>query len=254
MRVLPVLDLLNGVVVRGVAGRRSTYLPVRSQLASGADPSTIARAFREQFQLRACYLADLDAIVHGRPNLPVYSRLRAEGMHLLIDAGVRTAADASRIVEAGAGHVILGLESSPGPESLRQILDTVGSSQVVFSLDLKEGCPLVLPGSGWDGLTPRQIADVVIQQGVESLIVLDLAGVGMGRGINSAELCEDLRRDYPLLRLVTGGGVRDVTDLEREARRGVAAVLVASALHDGRLRPGEIFPFTHGWPTGPSVD
>lgn len=254
MRVLPVLDLLNGVVVRGIAGQRSTYLPVRSQLASGADPSLIARAFRERFQLSACYLADLDAIMHGRPNLAIYRRLQSEGMHLLIDAGVRTVADARQVLESGAAQAVVGLESSPGPDSLRRILDEIGPHRVVFSLDLKEGCPLAIAGSGWEGLAPREIAAIAIEMGVDAMIVLDLAGVGMGRGIASSELCDQLRNDHSALRLVTGGGVRNVDDLEREARLGVAAVLVASALHDGQLRAAEVFPFTQGWPCGRTTD
>ena len=46
----------------------------------------------------------------------------------------------------------------------------------------------------------------------------------------------------------TGGGVRDVVDLESEAGRGAAAVLVASALHDGRLSAADVQPFSRGWP------
>jgi hypothetical protein len=44
MRILPVLDLMNGVVVRGVGGRRSEYRPVASRLAVSADPADVAAA------------------------------------------------------------------------------------------------------------------------------------------------------------------------------------------------------------------
>jgi phosphoribosylformimino-5-aminoimidazole carboxamide ribotide isomerase len=37
------------------------------------------------------------------------------------------------------------------------------------------------------------------------------------------------------LHLVTGGGVRDIADLTRLVELGVQGVLVASALHDGRI-------------------
>lgn len=248
MRVLPVLDLLNGVAVHGIAGRRSTYRPVQSRLARGAEPLELVRAFRDQFQLATCYLADLDAILHGRPNLRLFDQLKSAGFGLMIDAGVRRLADAREIVKAGAQLVIVGLETSPGPDSLREIVDELGPEQVVFSLDLKEGRPLTLPGSGWEFMGARQIASQVVEAGLQSLILLDLAGVGMGSGIPTAELCGQLRRDFPSLRLITGGGVRNVADLEHEAHRGVAAVLVASALHDGRLTAADVFPYSQGWP------
>lgn len=248
MRVLPVLDLLNGVAVHGIAGRRSTYLPVRSRLVGGADPLELAQAFRHQLHLEICYLADLDAILHGRPNLRLFERMRAEGLRLMVDAGVRHRADAREILSAGAERVILGLETSAGPDSLREIVDDLGPDRVVFSLDLKEGEPLTPPGSSWQFLGPRQIVSRVVELGIQAVILLDLAAVGMGHGVPTAELCTALRLEFPGLRLITGGGVRDVVDLEREARRGAAAVLVASALHDGRLSAADVQPFSRGWP------
>lgn len=248
MRVLPVLDLLNSVAVHGIAGRRSTYRPVQSRLYRGAEPLQLMRAFRDQFQLSTGYLADLDAILHGRPNLRLFDQLRAAGFGLMIDAGVRRMADAREILEAGAQLVIVGLETSPGPESLREIVDELGPEQVVFSLDLKRGQPLTLKGSGWELMTVSQIVSRVVESGIRSMILLDLAGVGMGTGIPTAELCDEVRRRFPGLRVITGGGVRNVVDLEQEARRGVTAVLVASALHDGRLTAADVFPFSQGWP------
>ena len=47
MTVLPVLDVLEGVVVRGVAGQRAEYRPLRSRLVESAVPLDVARALRE---------------------------------------------------------------------------------------------------------------------------------------------------------------------------------------------------------------
>src|SRR5947207_216178 len=91
--ILPVLDLMHGQIVRGVAGNRAAYRPVESRLVRSADPLTVARAFRTQFGFTEFYLADLDAIQGGRPALDVYHALRADGYRLWIDAGIRTARD-----------------------------------------------------------------------------------------------------------------------------------------------------------------
>jgi phosphoribosylformimino-5-aminoimidazole carboxamide ribotide isomerase len=53
-------------------------------------------------------------------------------------------------------------------------------------------------------------------------------------------LCRELRGVYPQLELLTGGGVRNVGDLRQLVASGCDAVLVASALHDGRLSAADL--------------
>jgi len=45
MRIIPVIDLMHGQVVRGIAGQRHTYQPIQSRLVASADPMAVARAF-----------------------------------------------------------------------------------------------------------------------------------------------------------------------------------------------------------------
>src|SRR5205085_9347687 len=60
--LLPVIDLMQGEVVHGIAGRREEYRPIVSILAESTKPLAVARAFREEFGFNELYLADLDAI------------------------------------------------------------------------------------------------------------------------------------------------------------------------------------------------
>src|SRR5262249_17293130 len=83
-RILGVLDLMRGVVVRGIAGRREQYAPVVSRLCSSARPAEVARALVEQLGLTELYLADLDAIPGAEPAWPVYEQIRAAGASLWI--------------------------------------------------------------------------------------------------------------------------------------------------------------------------
>src|SRR5256886_15295063 len=99
MRILPVLDLMHGQVVRGIAGRRHEYRPIRSPLTTSAVPLAVARAFREHFGLIELYLADLDAIAGSPPALGTYADLQNDEFKLLIDAGLRSAADAAPLLE-----------------------------------------------------------------------------------------------------------------------------------------------------------
>ena len=67
MRFLPVLDIRGGIVVRALAGRRSEYRPLVSQLTDSTDPVVVAEAIRADFGWTEFYVADLDAINRFRP-------------------------------------------------------------------------------------------------------------------------------------------------------------------------------------------
>lgn len=229
MRLIPVIDILNRVVVRGVAGQRDQYRPIQSPLTDSVDPLSMALAIREKFGFDELYVADLDAITRGQPDLSLYESLRNHGFRLWIDAGISSPVAAREHIDLGVERVIVGLESCPSPESLGEILHSVPSDRVAFSLDLKEGVPMGSPA--W-GTSPLEIARMAIKAGITKLIVLDLAAVGVGDGVPTIELCRKIRSlaDCPP-EIITGGGVRDRWDLELLAQAGVDGVLVASALH-----------------------
>jgi len=240
VRILPVLDLKEGRVVRGIAGRRAEYHPVVSRLTASAAPRDVAMAFLDHFGLNELYVADLDAIAGAAPALATFAALHALGCTLWVDAGLRTAEDAEPLRTAAVARIVAGLETLAGPEELTRLHERCEAS-VVFSLDLKEGQPLG-NGTAWgDGAVP--IAAWAVAQGVRSVLVLDLARVGVGAGTGTEELCTLLATAFPHVEVLAGGGVRGPEDLHRLRRGGVRGVLLASALHDGRLSAVDLRPF-----------
>ncbi len=234
MRVIPVLDLMGGQVVRGIAGRRAEYRPIVSPLARTSSPLDVAQGFRDHFGLTTLYVADLDAIA-GLPTAnATIGALHAAGFTLWVDAGLRVAADAKRLVDAGVSRLIAGLESLSGPEELATLVADQGTGKIVFSLDLKEGASLA--SSAWTEPGPIAIARRAMACGIGSILLLDLARVGVGQGTGTESLCAQLRKERPDLELTVGGGVRGRDDLARLQRQGADNVLIASALHDGTLR------------------
>ncbi len=141
MRILPVIDVLNGVVVRGVAGRRNEYRPIASRWTNSTNPLDIASALEQTFGFRRFYLADLDGIVQGRPNLDLYRRLADRGYELLIDAGVRETRHAAQVLQQGAQTAIVGLETLASIGTLVELIEQFTADRIVFSLDLKQGQP-----------------------------------------------------------------------------------------------------------------
>src|SRR5262245_43017638 len=123
MRVIPVIDLMHGQVVRGVAGRRSEYRPIESRIAADAQPMTVARALVERFGFDEVYVADLDAILQREPNAEAWKEISNAGMSIWLDAGFGPSnfgpsqalqPHDQRVTDiSGTGILIVALESLP---------------------------------------------------------------------------------------------------------------------------------------------
>ena len=130
----------------------------------------------------------------------------------------------------------------PSPDVLKEIVSAVGSERTIFSLDMREGEPLRMWESAepeafaTDPLSPRASASLAIAIGITRLIVLDFARVGRNEGIGTEDLCHQIVAAYPHVDVFAGGGISAWGEIKRLESIGVKGVLVASALHDRRLR------------------
>jgi phosphoribosylformimino-5-aminoimidazole carboxamide ribotide isomerase len=244
MQVIGVLDLLDGRAVhaRATEGGRGKYQPVREVAGVPLDPGdaiALARAYVERLGVRELYAADLDAIRGAEPQRALTAGVARLGAPLWLDAGVRTVADARAALAGGASRVVVGLETLPSFGTLADVCGMAGGECIAFSLDLRDGVPVggdevVAPGTSVHTLAARA-ADA----GVGAVIVLDLARVGTGAGVDLA-LLRRVRAAAPYVALFAGGGVRGSDDLARLADAGCDGALVATALHDGRLGAREV--------------
>jgi phosphoribosylformimino-5-aminoimidazole carboxamide ribotide isomerase len=248
VQIIPVLDLAGGIAVHAQAGNRSQYAPLESGLVPGrvGDPAALLRAFHATLGVHECYVADLDAIQGGAVQRTLIREL-AE-FHtgfagaLLVDAGTHLPEGALEVLSCGASEVVIGLETLRAFADLAAIVGVVGSSRVVFSLDLRLGNPIFhqamqdAQGSGPDAI---QLAEQAAATGVATLLLLDLGRVGTGCGVDLG-LLESLRSRLPDIRLLAGGGVLTRRDLERMRDAGCDGALVASAIHNGRLSAADL--------------
>jgi phosphoribosylformimino-5-aminoimidazole carboxamide ribotide isomerase len=234
MKVIPVIDILGGIVVHAVGGNRATYKPIASCLTDSTKPVEVASAIRDAYGLSEIYVADLDAIEGRSPALDTLLRLGDLDFLVWCDGGVRDLDTAHALDRAGVKRMIAGLETLAGPRELAEICAAYGRDRVVFSLDLRAGKPCG-DALAWGTDDPAAIAANAIDRGIGAVIVLDLARVGGTHGTGTEALCGTLSERFPGIEIVAGGGVRSVDDLRRLARIGVKSVLVGTALHDRRL-------------------
>ncbi len=236
--VLPVIDLQDHAVVRGVGGQRQLYRPIRSQLTPSANPGDVAKALHGFYGFRDIYVADLDAIAGAELDWPSYQAINSAGMRIWLDAGLcdRELARSllTRVPHDWFQRIIIGLESLRDRRDLPPLVDVLGQERTVFSLDLRDGKPLthIAPWRDWN---PVDIMVDVAKAGIGSVIVLDLVAVGSRGGPSTSAVCRALRQAHPQLEIVSGGGVRNLDDTRSLLDAGCDRVMVASALHDGCL-------------------
>jgi phosphoribosylformimino-5-aminoimidazole carboxamide ribotide isomerase len=234
MKIVPVLDLLDGQVVHGVGGERQDYRPIKSKLTDGTNPLDVAAALHRHFGFTEFYVADLDAIGGAEPSFSTFAGLRAAGFRLWVDAGVVRAQRALDLAAAGVDRIIAGLETLTGPDVLTEVCRAI-PDRTVFSLDLRAGQP-VRANERWNA-DPWAVLEQAIGVGVGAVLLVDVARVGMRSGTGTEELCARVAAAWPHIEVIAGGGIRNRDDLARLERAGVRAALMATALHDGSLPP-----------------
>jgi phosphoribosylformimino-5-aminoimidazole carboxamide ribotide isomerase len=226
-------------VVRAVGGRREDYQPVESHLTGCVDPITVAASLLHAAGATELYVADLDAIAGKAPvSSAVGQLIDVCRRPIWVDVGLGPFKRPSVLPVDEHVRPVVGSETCLSPDTLRQALAETGERQLAFSIDLKHGRLLGnwrdrdLEGDG-DVLT---LTRQVVELGVRTLIVLDLARVGTGTGSGTEPLLRAIRAEFPGVELIAGGGVKTWADVERLGEAGADAVLVASALHDGTLK------------------
>lgn len=223
--VIPVIDLMGGLVVHARFGDRAHYRPIRSLLCESSRIEDIVPALLDLFAFQRLYVADLDALLGQPRQLSAIDAVRraAPKLPLWIDAGVRDGQDLAAIAERGTPVLASETLTAAGAERLLAACPTA-----VLSVDYR-GDRLL----GEPALLDR------LRHWPAHVIAMNLARVGSGLGPDLKQIAA-LRRLTPQSRLYAGGGVRNALDLARARQAGAAGALVASALHDGRIKRADL--------------
>jgi phosphoribosylformimino-5-aminoimidazole carboxamide ribotide isomerase len=237
VKIIPVIDVLGGRVVHAIRGRRKEYQPLKSILCASTDPVDVAAALKA-LGFSELYVADLDAITRGQANFSIFKNIADKtGLELMVDAGIDTLKKAESVLESHVSKVIIGTETLPSASLVAEAIGLFGSEKIMVSLDLMGD--RVISGFELGALKdPVALLREFQEAGVSQVIVLDLARVGSGEGVNVPFLREVLRNIKA--NVYVGGGVRDVKDLVELKGVGVFGVLVATALHSGKISLKEL--------------
>jgi phosphoribosylformimino-5-aminoimidazole carboxamide ribotide isomerase len=224
--VVPAVDVQDGRVVQLVGGARGTGReygdPVEAAerwVAAGAD---------------TLHMVDLDGAFEGqRANAPaVEAVLDAVDADVQLGGGIRTVEDAVGLLDLGADRVVLGTAAVESPDIVADIsADHPGS--VVVSLDAKDGEVVVEGWTEGTGLDPAEAAARYEELGAGAVLFSVVDVVGRLEGVRT----DPVRRvvEAVSIPVIASGGVATVDDVANLEGAGAAAVVVGSALYEGRF-------------------
>lgn len=230
--VIPAVDVQDGTVVQLVGGERGTG-------KSYGEPVAAARQWINA-GAQTLHLIDLDGAFEGhRVNAEAIKAVveEADDITVQVGGGIRSVDDAIEVLDLGVDRVILGTAAVNDPQIVERI-HRRRQGTVIVSLDAKDGSVVV---EGWTestGLSPADAARQYADLGAAAILFTDVDVEGQLAGVRT-EPVEAVTKavDIPV---IASGGVATVEDIRALREAGAAAVVVGSALYEGRLSFSEL--------------
>ncbi len=219
MEIIPVIDLLNGVVVHAKKGQRKHYAPIRSVLSSDCTPERVVSSFLSLFPFKTIYIADLNSIMKSGDNDPIIHNLleKFPQLQFWIDQGLPTN---SELLNSQQVIPVIGSESVTAASTQRI---TSFRFDYILSLDFLEDRML-----GYEPLFHESTL------WPEKVIIMTLSKVGSNTGPDIKRL-KYFQDHWPNTTFVAAGGLRNEQDITLLQKNRIKSILAASALHSGKI-------------------
>ncbi len=226
-RVIPCLDVDAGRVVKG-----TNFVDIRD----AGDPVELAARYDAEGADELVFL-DITATSDKRETVVELARRVADECFIpfTIGGGIRSAADAQGVLDAGADKVSVNSAAVARPALIAELADVFGAQCVVLAIDAKR------VGDGWEvfvagGRTATGI-DVVgwVREGVERgageilLTSMDRDGTNDGYDLELTRAVSEAVG----VPVIASGGAGTLEHLAQALQAGADAALAASIFHYG---------------------
>jgi imidazole glycerol-phosphate synthase subunit HisF len=233
-RIIPCLDVTDGRVVKGIQ-----FL----QLRDAGDPVEQAAAYDAQGADEICFL-DISASPEGRSTIVDVVARTADRVFtpLTVGGGVRTIADAERLLAAGADKIAVNTAAIRRPALVDEIAGRFGVQALVVAVDARGRGDGTWEVYSHGGRTPEGLDAVAWAR--------EIAGRGAGEILLTSMDRDGTRAGYDLalvgavagavtVPVIASGGVGTLDDLAAGLAAGADAVLAASIFHFGEHTIGD---------------
>jgi imidazole glycerol-phosphate synthase subunit HisF len=235
-RIIPCLDVDAGRVVKGVE-----FVDIRD----AGDPVELAAHYDREGADELVFL-DITATHEKRDTIARLARSTADEVFVpfTIGGGIRSAADAQAVLDAGADKVSVNSAALERPELIDELAGVFGAQCVVLAIDAKArtGAGDGNGGPAWEAYlaggrtaTGRDVvgwAREAVERGAGEILLTSMDRDGTSEGYDLA--LTSAVSDAVSVPVIASGGAGELEHLAEALRAGADAVLCASIFHYGR--------------------
>lgn len=235
-RIIPCLDVAAGRVVKG-----TRFMDLRDQ----GDPAELAAAYERQGADELVVLNIQAGTAGTPPDTDTVARVRAAiGLPLCVGGGVRSLADAERVLAAGADKIAINSRAYRDPGLVEALAREFGSQACVVAIDAARGpdgrARVALDaGTTLTDEAPETWTRRAVALGAGEILLTSRDQDGTRGGYDLYLLAACVRAAGPVPVIASGGASLPDHVLDG-IRAGAGAALLAGALHDGSLTVGDI--------------
>jgi cyclase len=232
-RVIPCLDVDAGRVVKG-----TNFVDLRD----AGDPVALAERYDLEGADELVFL-DITATHEKRDTIVELARRTADNVFIpfTIGGGIRSAADAQAVLDAGADKVSVNSAAVARPELIDELAEVFGAQCVVLAVDARRS------GDGWEvhvaggrTATGRDVVAWVgeaVERGAGEILLTSMDRDGTEDGYD-LELVAAVSGTVGVP-VIASGGAGTLEHLVEALRAGADAALAASIFHYGRFSVAE---------------
>lgn len=223
-RVIPILLLQNGGLVKGERFRKHKYV---------GDPINAVRIFNEK-EVDELAFIDISATTENRdPDYAFIEDIATEAfMPIAYGGGVCKVEQVERLFRSGVEKVIINSAFFSDPEFISRCSKIAGSQSIVVSIDVKKNLlgryeVLTKNGKHKTGRDPIDYAKLAQSMGAGEIILTAIDREGTGKGCD-IELIKQISQAVTIP-VIAQGGVASMVDLHLAVKEGQAAAIAAGS-------------------------
>ncbi len=234
MLVIPAIDIIDSKVVRLSEGKYD------SKKIYGDTPIRQAEYF---FKLgfSRIHIIDLIGSKEGKVNISdiLKSIISTLDVDIQFGGGIRSEEDVEFIHSLGVEKIILGSLPLNDWKLFEKLVASYGPDKFILAADSQNG---EIKYKGWtegSGLNVFDYIEKCAKLGVEEFLCTDISKDGKNEG-PSFMLYTDLTINFPTLKIIASGGIRNVEDLKKLEKLGMYAAVVGKAIYEGNIKETEL--------------
>ena len=236
MKILPAIDILDGLCVRLNSGKYSQVTKYSD------DPLSIASKWHKS-GIRNIHIVDLNGAKTGElSNFSVISKIRdlSDDLYIQVGGGIRTQESIHRYISLGIDKVIIGTKALTSPEFLQSLPINL-KEKVIIDIAMNNN---ILATDGWVEKSETNIIDFVRQletNQITELVVTDISKDGMLSGINK-NLYNHIS-SLTEIPIIASGGVTTLADIQEIISmkdKGFSGIIIGKAIYENKIKISDL--------------